>query len=411
MQPLFSIVMPTRNRARTFEYALQTALCQDFDDYEIVVSDNCSTDNTAGMVKDLGNSRTRYVRTPEPLHMCGNFDFALAQSRGTYTIVLSDDDGLLRNALSDLAGVIRETKVKVVQWHRAQYNWPAYLVGNLKNHLIYTRPRYHGQIVPSKKILSDAIRLLSSNDTPGLVNSAVHADVFAALRSRTGGKAIVAHAADVSSGLVIPCVVDEIYMLEKVIGIAGLSEFSTGVSLHTQDERNQIAQEFIRQTKISSNFTTAFVERNGFSTVSCLLDALHDAARYFPEAIHLNKIDHVKAIAQSLYEVSMFATSDVRRKLRKRLWRMVYRSYGGAAGVRFALLLLKGRVVEAVNTDAMKPVSSLLRVMLGKPYGSRELYAGVDHGFSDVKGACDFLHQHLSHSKAAMACAHAESAR
>ena len=39
-KPFFSVVIPTRNRASLLRYALQTALDQDFDDYEIVVSDN-----------------------------------------------------------------------------------------------------------------------------------------------------------------------------------------------------------------------------------------------------------------------------------------------------------------------------------------------------------------------------------
>jgi len=54
--PKFSIVIPTRNRAYTLYYTLKTCLNQyDFDDYEIVVSDNCSEDNTAEMIKELNH--------------------------------------------------------------------------------------------------------------------------------------------------------------------------------------------------------------------------------------------------------------------------------------------------------------------------------------------------------------------
>ncbi len=137
MAPMFSIVMPTRSRARTLRWALQTAVNQDFEDYEIVVVDNHSTDDTAEVARTVGGQRTRCVQPPEPLHMCKNWDFALGQARGEYTIILSDDDGLLPNALSEAASLSDKMGVKVIQWHRVQYNWPEYLVGGEKNCLIY----------------------------------------------------------------------------------------------------------------------------------------------------------------------------------------------------------------------------------------------------------------------------------
>ena len=45
-RPLFSVVIPTRNRGHLLRHALHTALNQTFDDYEIVVSDNNSSDAT-----------------------------------------------------------------------------------------------------------------------------------------------------------------------------------------------------------------------------------------------------------------------------------------------------------------------------------------------------------------------------
>ena len=58
MAPMFSIVMPTRSRARTLRWALQTAVNQDFEDYEIVVVDNHSTDDTAEVARTVGGQRT-----------------------------------------------------------------------------------------------------------------------------------------------------------------------------------------------------------------------------------------------------------------------------------------------------------------------------------------------------------------
>jgi glycosyltransferase involved in cell wall biosynthesis len=68
--PLFSIVIPTRNREHLLRYALQSALDQTFEDYEIVVSDNFSDASTYRIVQELADGRVRYVRTDKTLSPC-----------------------------------------------------------------------------------------------------------------------------------------------------------------------------------------------------------------------------------------------------------------------------------------------------------------------------------------------------
>src|SRR5262249_18302130 len=54
-KPLFSVVIPTRERAETLTYALRTCLEQDFDDYEVVVCDNCSSPATRAVIQASGS--------------------------------------------------------------------------------------------------------------------------------------------------------------------------------------------------------------------------------------------------------------------------------------------------------------------------------------------------------------------
>src|SRR2546423_6112022 len=92
--PLFSIVIPTRNRGHLLKSALQSALDQRFSDYEIVVSNNCSSDNTAAVVEEVGGSTVRMVRPRQVLSMPDHWEFALDHARGQYVTYLSDDDAL-----------------------------------------------------------------------------------------------------------------------------------------------------------------------------------------------------------------------------------------------------------------------------------------------------------------------------
>lgn len=96
--PRFSIVVPTRNRPETLRHSLATCLDQDFDDYEILVSDNsdpAAAAQVAEIVAVAASSRIRYLPPERPLAMSANWERGLSQVRGEYVTVLGDDDGLM----------------------------------------------------------------------------------------------------------------------------------------------------------------------------------------------------------------------------------------------------------------------------------------------------------------------------
>lgn len=124
--PFFSIVMPTRNRASLLRSSLKTAVGQSFDDYEVVVCDNNSKDDTREVVEAFmaQSSRVRYVNPERDLSMCDNWDFALQHARGKFIIYLSDDDGLLLDCLSYAHDLISKFDVKLLVWPFAFYQHP-----------------------------------------------------------------------------------------------------------------------------------------------------------------------------------------------------------------------------------------------------------------------------------------------
>jgi glycosyltransferase involved in cell wall biosynthesis len=101
--PLFSIVIPTFNRSDLVPYAIGSVLGQTFDDFEIIVSDNSSTDDTAEVVRGFTDPRVRYVRTPKRLVVSESWEFARSSARGTLILLLGDDDALLATTLQRFA--------------------------------------------------------------------------------------------------------------------------------------------------------------------------------------------------------------------------------------------------------------------------------------------------------------------
>jgi glycosyltransferase involved in cell wall biosynthesis len=97
--PVFSIVIPTYNRSELVQGAVRSILHQTFEDLEVVVSDNGSTDDTRDVVGGFQDPRVRYVRTPTHTAIADSWEFARTQARGTLVMMLSDDDALVQDAL------------------------------------------------------------------------------------------------------------------------------------------------------------------------------------------------------------------------------------------------------------------------------------------------------------------------
>jgi hypothetical protein len=91
----FSVLLPTRNRLNLLRFAVETVLRQDYDDWEIVVSDNASQEDICGFVDSLADERVIYVRSEKSIPVTDNWNLALSRCSGDYIIMLGDDDGLL----------------------------------------------------------------------------------------------------------------------------------------------------------------------------------------------------------------------------------------------------------------------------------------------------------------------------
>jgi glycosyltransferase involved in cell wall biosynthesis len=176
--PHFSIVMPTRNRAHLLRYALQSALDQRFDDYEIVVVDNGSSDDTAKVVQQFGSARVRYVRTGKTLPMHDNWDFALSQARGEWITFLCDDDALCPEALQRVAETITTHQPQLVSWPTAAYflDLPSAEYPERRRQVLMPAATGRTFTVPSRPDLVAlfAMSFADSRRLPKMLNSCCH---------------------------------------------------------------------------------------------------------------------------------------------------------------------------------------------------------------------------------------------
>jgi len=122
----FTIVIPTRERSDTLVHALSAALAQDYEHFEVLVSDNASQDDTAEKVAQIKDSRLRYVNTGQRVSMSENWEFALNYVEKGWITVLGDDDALLPGALRRANEIINKTGLSVIRSNDCTYKWPGF---------------------------------------------------------------------------------------------------------------------------------------------------------------------------------------------------------------------------------------------------------------------------------------------
>ena len=90
--PLLTVGIPTFNRAEFLAEAIDGVLAQTCGDFELLVSDNCSTDGTRELVEGYQDERVHYHRHEVALGPSENFASVAKRARGRYFVLHQDDD-------------------------------------------------------------------------------------------------------------------------------------------------------------------------------------------------------------------------------------------------------------------------------------------------------------------------------
>lgn len=104
LRPTVSIGMPVYNGEKYLREAIESILNQSFRDFELIISDNASTDATGPICQEYAerDRRIRYVRQPRNFGVVDNLDYVLATALGEYFLWAADDDMRPAHALEAL---------------------------------------------------------------------------------------------------------------------------------------------------------------------------------------------------------------------------------------------------------------------------------------------------------------------
>ena len=102
--PFFSVIIPTYNRAAFIEETIETVLQQTYPHYEIIVIDNCSTDNTEELLQPLIRAgRIQFIKHEQNYERARSRNTGMERARGDFVTFLDSDDFMYPENLADAA--------------------------------------------------------------------------------------------------------------------------------------------------------------------------------------------------------------------------------------------------------------------------------------------------------------------
>jgi glycosyltransferase involved in cell wall biosynthesis len=114
--PFFSVIIPCYNREKFIEKAIVSVLNQDFQDFEIIVIDDASTDQSVQIIEGLSDDRIHLIKLKTNSERSHARNLGLKAAVGKYICFLDSDDRFLVEHLSNFKGGISKSKLEHAIW-------------------------------------------------------------------------------------------------------------------------------------------------------------------------------------------------------------------------------------------------------------------------------------------------------
>lgn len=120
-----SVILPTYNRAKLLGRSIRSVLEQTFQDFELIIVDDGSTDNTREVVDSFGPEKIRYIRHPENQGPGAARNTAIARAQGEYLAFQDSDDVWFPGILERQVEALEQASPRVgVVYSRLERRYP-----------------------------------------------------------------------------------------------------------------------------------------------------------------------------------------------------------------------------------------------------------------------------------------------
>jgi glycosyltransferase involved in cell wall biosynthesis len=242
-QPYFSIILPTRNRGALLRRALQSTLWQTFDDFEVLVFDNASEDDTPSVVKEFSDPRIRYVRAETRVNGQGgqaSYEAAFRAASGTFFHAIGDDDALLPHCLEKAKSVIDRHNAHLLCFAtKCFYHYPDWYDETIQNTLLMSHFTGAETVLSAKTELASIFDLrFNTLRHPNVTNSFFRKSDVDALMAKHGSILLDEQMGDISIAVFLLNSLDNYVMLDEPLQVAGSSGRSNAANQAAVMERS-----------------------------------------------------------------------------------------------------------------------------------------------------------------------------
>lgn len=248
--PLFTVIIPQKDRAEYLINTLKTCMIQDYPNFEIIISDDWSEDNSVEIVRELMkiDSRIKLFAHERHLGMRENFEFALRQVKDGFVMALGGDDALVPGCIWRMYEILLSTKRELLTWTPAGFTYPD--EENGKNIFYIKRKKSEGiRFINSSNFLNKISRtfLYQIDECPMLfMKAVVSTELIERVKSRTSDNSFYFCATpDGFSGVVLAGEVEDYAFTYEPLSIGGTTVKSQGRNYQRTDKKSKDeAQQF-----------------------------------------------------------------------------------------------------------------------------------------------------------------------
>ncbi len=243
MRPKYSLIIPTYNGYSYLPMCVKTIIDQRYENYELIISDDHSTDGTKEYLSSLECEKIKIIEPPCSMSMSEHWEWALKQAVGEWIMFVGQDDGVQSYFFclaEKLTAEASKRNIKAIMSERAYFFWPGCqniygdkAVEYQAKNKIYTRRS-------SLELWKSLLGIQEYFNLPEMyTTSLVHKDVIEKARKKQEGKVIITHPQDANLAVIL-CSLEKKYIYSGIpFGWVGSSPKSAGMAIVSPEERNE----------------------------------------------------------------------------------------------------------------------------------------------------------------------------
>jgi hypothetical protein len=348
--PLFSIAIPTRNRADLTRRAVDCVFAQKFTDWELLVLDN--SDVTLLTDRDFGDDRCRVMPSAATLSMPDNWERAIELSSGQYLIVLSDKDMLVPDALGRIARVIEEYRPDIITFRKA-----GFVVNGMG--FIQSCSGRTSRHSTDQALKAWFHQVRHQHNAPMVYNSAIRRCLI--VRQRRNNRFFVGCAPDVAPGVILAASTDSFVLLDRPLVLSLYGDWSIGLA--ASNGSHGAAQKWLSEFRQNPLAREGIVE----GVVGAVAETLLACKRQYSSELKSWSICWPAYVRNVLWELhgrraagtSIAASLRLLRRMRLEPYTPIdlsrgYIRYWGERAIASDCMSRLGRLVRAVTGSARK---------------------------------------------------------